>query len=405
MNMNINTEKPDIVAQWATMPEDQRKLHKNEYRKAMAGADLIKLWSELKPIEQDALYGMYRDQCAKQRKLFAKKQKNTDTPVKTDTFNQRFILNAMNRFAPNGYKFVISGPERKIALYNAEIMGDQEPRGAFVSDISFDLIEGVYGSLFKPENNITYEDTVFWRMRTFLADKPYRTSKEKHAKYVKTIEEMSGFKLLTTEFLHSKHAPLPLFTKNNAIIVQGIMDDGKPAPEYLQKRMHEIANFIVWWTFRRAMRTVRAAKLLKHRKAYKRKMNQLRVSPGTRSEYTQWRDNVDLKNTTHMRNRLYSLRYDMLPAAVNEKDNDRIVAIKKEIGRLEKHLGPDYKTPKKPARNLLKNTFVVKQKQRPDTGTKKAVIETVKRDFSKNMPAIKQFWLMATAQKKQEKTK
>ncbi|MBP3316557.1 MAG: hypothetical protein J6L70_03090 [Alphaproteobacteria bacterium] len=403
--MNINTEKPDIVAQWATLPEDQRKLHKNEYRNAMAGADLIKLWSELKPIEQDALYGMYRDQCAKQRKLFAKKQKNTDTPVKTDTFNQRFILNVMNRFAPKGYKFVIIGPERKIALYNAEIMGDQEPRGAFVSDISFDLVEGVYGSLFKQDGTTTYDESIFWRMRTFLADKPYRTTKEKHAKYIKTIDSLSGLKMLTTEFLHNKQAPLPLFTKNNAIIVQGIMDDGKPAPEYLQKRMHDIANFIVWWTFRRAMRTVRAAKLLKHRKAYKRKMNQLKVSPGTRSEYTQWRDKIDLKNTTHMRNRLYSLRYDMLPAAVNNKDDEQIQTIKKEIGRLEKYLGSDYKTPMKPARNLLKNTFVVKQKQKSEPNTNKPVIKTVKRDFSKNMPAIKQFWLLISARKNTTKTK
>ena len=331
-----------------------------------------------------------------------KKQQNVDSKkaitVKTDNFNQRFILMLMNKYAPKGYKFVITGPDRRIAMYSSEIMGTQSPRGAFVSDLSFDLIEGVYGGLFKHDLKTFNSDIVYWRMRSHLLDKPYRTTKEKHERYIKTLEKLSNFCAQTAEFVFVKRPPMKPFAKNNAILVQGIMDSGKVAPDYLQKRMHNIVNEVVWWSFNRAMRDLRASKLAKYRNIYKKTMAEYGIIPGAHSGCTMWCDKIEARQRIYIHNRLDVLRYDLLPSAIEKKDNVRVLEIKKEIESLEKQLDSDYITHTAPARDLLRDTFYVKREQNGVNGIN--ISQTVARDFSKNMSAIKQFWLMATAKQK-----
>lgn len=319
--------------------------------------------------------------------------------VKMDDFNQRFILMLMNKYAPKGYKFVIVGPDRRITMYSSEIMGTQTPRGPFISDISFDLIDGVYGPLFKHDNKDSFNsDVIYWRIRSYLADKPHRTTKEKHEKYIKILEPLNGIRTQTTQFLFANRPPMRPFAKNNAIIVQGIMDSGKIIPNYLQNRIHKIVNETVWWTFCRAMRDLKASKLAKYRNLYKKTMTRNNIIPGSHSGYTMWRDKVDARKRMDLRNNLDSLRYDLLPDAVEKKDNARVLELKKEINALEKQLGPDYITNTAPARSLLFDTFYVETTETLNNGTK--TTQTVERDFSKKMPAIKQFWLMATAKQK-----
>lgn len=394
----------NIITQWSEMTPKLREQNIQLYRDAMSKTDLVAQWDKLTPIQKQYLGDLYKSQRNEKYKIHKKRaqaaaEKNEQS-IKMDNFNQRFIMNIMNRYAPKGYRFVLIGSDRRIAIESAEIMGNQKPRGAFVSDISFDMIEGVYGSLFKNDKEAFTSDTIYWRMRGFIPDKPYRTTKEKHEQYVKTLEGISRQTIPYIDFLQSK--PNTPWFRQNAIIVQGIMDSGKAAPKFLNDRLHKAVNSIVWWTFRRAMRQVKASKLVKYKNSYKKTMNRINVVPGTRSGFTMWRDDIDLKKRTALRAHLEHLQYDVLAKAAEDKNPQLVAKTQSEISKIKSILGADYEVTQKPARDMLRDTFYTKQKVKQNGTT---VIQKKERVFSDKMHVLKQFWLLVTAKESKSKTK
>ncbi len=394
----------NIIEQWTSLTPQLRQNFYKTYIKAMSECDLVAQWDKMTDTQKLYLHDLYKKQRNAKYKIHKKKAKTAldekDTAIKMDNFNQRFILNIMNKHAPKGYRFIITGHDRKIAIESAEIMGDQKPRGAFVSDISFDMIEGIFGSIFKNDKEAFDNDTIYWRMRSFIPEKPFRTTKEKFEQYVKTLDDVSRQVQPCLETIQKKPF-MPLFRKNS-IIVQGIMDSGKPAPKYLNDRLHNYVNGIVWWTFRCAMRHIKASKLVKYRNRYKKTMNRLNIVPEKHSEFTMWRNSVDQKEQQNMRERLDTLQYDMLPKAVENKDHNLILSIKQNINKLNKILGPDYEEKKAPARHLMPQVFYTQQKRQKNT-TGITTNQTQERQFPANMPVIKQLWLLVTA--REQKTK
>ncbi len=395
----------NIIEKWPEMTPQMRLQYKHIYREAMSRVDLVSQWDKMTNVQRMHLLDLYKAQRKEKYKIHKKRVLTVSEDkesIKMDNFNQRFVLNVLQRCAPKGYQFVIVGDDRRIAIQSTEIMGNQTPRGAFISDISFDMIEGVYGSLFKNDKEAFNSDIIYWRMRSFQPEKPHRTTKEKHEQYVKTIESIASKSIPCLDMIQKK--PFAPTFRKNAIIVQGFMDSGIPAPKYLNDKLHETVNNIVWWSFNRAMHRIKASKLVKYRNTYKKNMGRINAVPGTRSGFTMWRDNIDLHERINLRTRMEELQYDILPQALEAKDAKKTAQTQQEILKLQQILGADYTEIVKPARSLLRNTFYVNQTVKQN-GVKSK--QTVERKFPKNMSVLKQFWLLINAreQKKQTKTK
>lgn len=212
----------------------------------------------------------------------AKEQKSDiqkEIKKQMDIFDARFILACMNRFAPKGWRFVTTGGDNRIAMQSVEIMGNQAPRGAFVSDISFDLIFGLYGDLLAGKV-VGPDENLYERMKFFDYAKPFGVSKEQHEKYTDTIKDINAWDFGLLPPLSFKSAAMRPFAHKNSILVQGVMDSGEVPPQYLNERMHKIVNETVWWTFRRVMSELKLSRLEKLRKTYRSHLVSLSVIPG-----------------------------------------------------------------------------------------------------------------------------
>ena len=230
---------------------------------------------------RDPLHNSKRDakrdaaQRAKEQKAYAQKE----IKKQMDIFDMRFILACMNKFAPQGYKFITVGDDNRIAMYSPTITGNQNPRGAFISDISFDLIFGLYSDLLNgkidgPDENL-YE-----RIKFFQYERPSGVSATEHTKYKKTIENIRSYDFGMIAPLATKRAPTRPFVNKNAILVQGVMDSGNVPPKYLNDRLHKIVNETVWWAFRRAMLGLKLSRLQQLRKTYRNHLATKAVIPG-----------------------------------------------------------------------------------------------------------------------------
>ena len=62
-------------------------------------------------------------------------------------FESGWFLRQMNKFAPHGFEFKTVDNTKRIALYSREIMGNQTPRGPFISEFSFDLLDCLFSGM------------------------------------------------------------------------------------------------------------------------------------------------------------------------------------------------------------------------------------------------------------------
>ena len=267
----------------------------------------------------------------------AKDQKNDvqkEIKKQMDVFDMRFIVASMNKFAPHGYKFTTSGNNNCIALQSAHIMGNQAPRGAFVSDISFDLLFGLYGDLLNgkisgPDENL-YE-----RIKFFTYARPTGVSQAQHDKYMNTIKNINTYDLGLMPPLSFKSAPGRLFMNKNAILVQGTMDSGQIPPKYLNDRMHKIVNEIVWWAFRRVMLDLKLSKLQKLRKTYRAHLAAKAIIPGKKFGLTA-NTNVDTQKSQkqkELEQRLDVLIRQSLPQAIYESQEE-VISLHRQMAQV-----------------------------------------------------------------------
>ena len=164
---------------------------------------------------RDPMHNAKRDakRTAGERAKEQKAEAQKEIKKQMDIFDARFILARMNQYAPRGYKFVTVGNDNRIALKSEQIMGNQSPRGAFVSDISFDLIFGLYGELLNgkiagPDENL-YE-----RIKFFQYEKPYGVPQEKHTQYMQIIKNIRALDFGMLPPFAFKHAPTKPFLTN-----------------------------------------------------------------------------------------------------------------------------------------------------------------------------------------------
>lgn len=243
-------------------------------------------------------------------------------------FDMRFILASMNKFAPAGWRFVTVGNDNRIAMQSTRIMGNQSPRGAFVSDISFDLIYGVYGDLFYPKQEHA-NTNLYEQMKFFQYEKPSNVPQDTHDKYIKTIKGLDSWDFGMMWPMAAKHAPTRPMLNKNAALVQGVMDSGNVPPAYLNNRMHKIVNETVWWAFRRALLGLTLERLQHLRKVYRTHMTAKAVIPGKKISLT----SIPGPRQRDLESRLDNLIKHVLPQAIAET-NEQSISLHRQMAQL-----------------------------------------------------------------------
>ena len=251
-----------------------------------------------------------------------------------DIFDMRFILACMNKYAPSGYKFVTVGNDNRIAMHSDKIMGNQTPRGAFISDISFDLIFGLYGDLLNGKE-AGPDDNLYERIKFFQYNKPAGISQEKHDKYMNIIQNIRAYDFGMLVPFATKRAPTRPMLNKNAILVQGVMDSGQMPPKDLNERMHKIANETVWWAFRRVMLGLRLSRLQNLRKTYRNHLASRAVVPGKKFGLTTAPKLVGQisQKQKEREQKLDKLIHHTLPQAIAEA-SDEVISLHRQMAQL-----------------------------------------------------------------------
>lgn len=311
-----------------------------------------------------------------------------------DVFDMRLILACMNKFAPSGYKFIAIGNDNRIAMHSDKIMGNQPPRGAFVSDISFDLIFGLYGDLLngkeaEPDNNL-YE-----RMKFFQYNRPTGVSQEKHEKYMTTIQNIHAYDFGMLPPFARKHAPTRPMLDKNAILIQGVMDSGQMPPKYLNERMHKIANETVWWAFRRVMLGLRLSRLQNLRKTYRNHLASRAIVPGKKFGLVTAPKSVGQisKKQKEREQKLDKLIHHTLPQAIAEA-NDEVISLHQQMAQLVDSQPTVFSSARFATDDTIKPSKKLKHMIQRETEdlcsgvTQKQNIENIRRDIRKTIAEI-----------------
>ena len=285
---------------------------------------------------RDPMHNVKRDakRAAAERAKEQKAEAQKEIKKQMDIFDARFILARMNQYAPRGYQFVTVGNDNRIALKSEQIMGNQSPRGAFVSDISFDLIFGLYGELLNGKI-AGPDDNLYERMKFFQYEKPYGVPQEKHDKYIQIIKSIHAWDFGMLPPFTFKHAPIKSFSTKNAILVQGAMDTGQVPPKYLNERMHKIANEVVWWSFRRVMLELKLSRLQQLRKTYRNHLASKAVIPGKKFglvNHPRLANQISPKQQK-LEQKLDNLINHVLPQAIYES-REETVALHRQMAQL-----------------------------------------------------------------------
>lgn len=149
------------------------------------------------------------------------------------SFDESFLIQTLNKFAPEGFKFVYSGKHRKFALIAKESSVDA--KGAFISDISVQMINDLFGRLLSSRKMKEVRPCAEYTGYCFMLAKS-RLSKSEYETY-KSI--LSGI----------EKPFMSVLIKENAALVDMLHFQKKKVPDYLNRRLHNYVNYSVWNAF------------------------------------------------------------------------------------------------------------------------------------------------------------
>lgn len=228
-------------------------------------------------------------------------------------FAPGFFLSLMNRYAPRGYRFVIVGDERRIALRCPEFMGNQTPSGPFVSEFSFDMLDDVYGGLMtKSAMVLNPAQTPEFYMRDYELARL-----DKHPITISQATANDRLHDIYLNVIQRKRAVLfalpPLFFRKNAILIQGLMDSCMCVPKYLNNRIARYVSDCTWCAITRAMSCMSISRMRAFQDDYKEKSQELGFTSGKKSRLTKIENAIRAKNYENTDIYISWLRYDVLP--------------------------------------------------------------------------------------------
>ena len=289
-------------------------------------------------------------------------------------FEKGWFLRKMNKYAPSGYTFVALGKEGRIAMRATDITGDQEPRGPFVSNMSFEMLDCVYGGLLTRRNShIRQSDTPsdylmaydIARPQTFAPDA--KTAQEQDSKY-----EM--YRAIARAHIHTPNRPCAPFMRKNALLIQGMQDGNLPLPSALSERLNNYVNKCTWYAIEKVLSSMPIGDMKYYQNLYREKMAELDITYGQKFGMLNADKIANAKRHHELTIDIEHLTYDVLPkqqkslSAKQSKFPEDVAAHEKlraqindtnsrirELSQERDSVAP--KEPYRPAREALRDVF------------------------------------------------
>lgn len=228
-------------------------------------------------------------------------------------FEKGWFLHKMNKHAPKGYKFMAVGNEGRIAMYSKEIMGQQTPRGPFVSCFSFDLLDTVYGGLMtKRYDKINQANAPIEYLMAYQTVKlPTFAQSQEIADQQAAQYEI--YRTIVHQHIHILQKPAPILIRKNAIFVQGLQDINKPLPGFLADRLQKYVNKSVWYAIEKVLASMPICDMKYYQQQYHNKTQELGIEYGKKLKIVDVDRIAFEKRYDDLVIKIENLTYDVLP--------------------------------------------------------------------------------------------
>lgn len=228
-------------------------------------------------------------------------------------FEKGWFLRKMNKYAPRGYKFVATENDGRIAMQSSQIMGDQMPQGPFISNVSFELLDMVYGGLLTKRGGLINQGTALGEyMLSFdTARLPMKPTDDKDAEFLNS--KYQSYQAIAREHNIRLTHMRPIMIHKNALLIQGLMDAKSTLPRYLAERLNKYVNDCVWRTIEKVFNNILICDIKYYQDEYRKKMQELGIEYNKKSGIITNEENSRAKRYEQLSVKLEELEYDILP--------------------------------------------------------------------------------------------
>ena len=220
-------------------------------------------------------------------------------------FEQGWFLHKMNKYAPRGYKFIVSGPDNRITMYAPEFMGEKSPSGPFVSNFSFDMLDSVYGGLLTRRSSHLHQGAM-------PADYLYNYDLGR-PKNVPADEKYNIYRSVIEQYVHTSYRPRSPLIRKNAILIQGLQDANANLPKYLSKRLHNYVNKCTWYAIEKVLSSMPICDMRYYQEQYRNKMREMGIRYGEKFGAMNIEQISFDKRYANLTVKIEELKYDILP--------------------------------------------------------------------------------------------
>ncbi len=237
------------------------------------------------------------------------------------SFEKGWFLHKMNQHAPAGYRFVAIGKEGRIAMFAPEFMNRDNMSGPFVSNISFDVLNGVFGGLLTKRSDkihqglsvLDYRDAfdIVEPDMSSLSKQEADAQRARYASYVSTVHRQR----------RAFWPPIAPFMYKNAVLVQGLSDSGAEIPEFLRKRLVKYVNDCVWYAVLCVFGSMSIGDMCYYQDEYRKRMQELGIVPGQEFGLFSAMREARTRQIMDIECKIDDLKFDALPRQKQELDS------------------------------------------------------------------------------------
>lgn len=269
-------------------------------------------------------------------------------------FESGWFLRQMNKFAPRGFEFKTVDNTKRIALYSREIMGNQTPRGPFISEFSFDLLDCLFsGMLTKSATIINPAERASAYLGSFET-----TRREEHPETITQAaandQVFNIYKKIVLNKRNMVYPVRPFMFKKNAVLIQGMMDSHMTLPSYLSKRISKYTSDATWHAIYSVFSSMSIAQMKESMEKYGAKKDLLGITPGVVSDGVRLPEFIRKKNYENTDAYIAWLKYDILPDCTATA-TEQVSAELERLTRIRDSYAPI--PPIMPARDFMPDFF------------------------------------------------
>lgn len=269
-------------------------------------------------------------------------------------FESGWFLRQMNKYAPRGFEFKTVDNNRRIALYAREIMGEQSPRGPFVSEFSFDMLDCLFsGLLTKPATVINPAE----RATAYIGNYSMTRREEKPETLTQAAANDQMFNIFKNVFVSKRNtlfAVRPIMFRKNVILIQGMLDSRMELPKYLSERISKYVSDVTYHAITSVFSSMSIAQMKESMEKYGDKANLLGIVPGVPSGVVRLPEFVRRKQYENTDEYIAWLQYDILPDCTATA-SEQVLSEIERLTKIRDSYAPHPK--KKPAREMMPEFF------------------------------------------------